>query len=126
MNLSIPPESVVQRQLDAYNAHDIDALMTTYSADVQHFEFPATLVAEGAATVRQRLTLRLAEPDLHARLLSRTAMGNLVIDHELVTRNFSEGLGTVELIAMYEVQGAKIVRAWFKFGETRMVEPSHT
>ena len=111
---------VVQRQLDAYNARDIDAVMATYADDIEHFEFPSTRVASNAAEVRERLSARLQEPNLHARLLARTAMGNLVIDHERVTRDFPEGLGTVELIAMYEVQAEKIVRAWFKFGEKQL------
>lgn len=115
------PASVVQRQLDAYNARDIDALMAIYAEDVQHFEFPSTLVAADAAAVRARLTVRFAEPSLHARLLNRTVMGELVIDHEMVTRDLPEGLGTVELIAMYEVKLDRITRAWFKFGETRRV-----
>ncbi len=118
--LHLDPASIVQRQLDAYNAHDLDALMATYADDVLHFEFPSILVATGAAQVRERLAARLQELNLHARLLGRTAMGNLVIDHEMVTRDFPEGPGTVELIAMYEVQGEKIARAWFKFGEKRM------
>jgi putative hydrolase of HD superfamily len=120
MNQSISTVAVVQRQLDAYNARDIDALMATYADDVEHFEFPSTLLVSGAAQVRERLGARLQEPNLHARLLGRTAMGNLVIDHELVTRDFPDGPGTVELIAMYEVQGEKIFRAWFKFGEKRL------
>lgn len=120
---TMTPQSVVQRQLDAYNAHDIDALMATYADDIQHFEFPSTLVASGAAQVRERLCARLQEPNLHAQLQGRTAMGNLVIDHEIVTRDFPEGPGTVELIAMYEVQAEKIVRAWFKFGEKRLQLP---
>ena len=120
MNTSTSAEALIQRQLDAYNAHDIDALMTTYADDVQHFEFTSTLVASGAAQVRERLSVRLQEPNLHAQLPGRIAMDNLVIDHERVTRDFPEGLGTIELIAMYEVQGEKIVRAWFKFGEKRL------
>ena len=116
------PVTIVQRQLDAYNAHNVDALMAIYSDDIQHFEFPSTLVASGAAQVRERLRIRLQEPDLHARLVNRIAMGNLVIDQEVITRNFPEpeGIGTVELIAMYEVQGERIVQAWFRFGEKRL------
>ena len=117
------PVSVVQRQLDAYNARDIDALMATYADDIEQFDFPNTVLAVGAAAVRARQSVRLQEPDLYARLLGRTAMGNLVIDHEIVTRNFPEGIGTVELIAIYEVQGDRIQRAWFKFGEKRMGRP---
>ena len=116
------PTTIVQRQLDAYNAHDLDALMAIYSDDVQHFEFPSTLVASGAAQVRERLSVRLQEPDLHARLVNRIAMGNLAIDQEVITRNFPEpeGIGTVELIAMYDVQCERIVRASFRFGEKRL------
>ena len=120
MSNSPDPASVVQCQLDAYNARDVDALMATYAEDVEHYEFPATLVAKGASDVRARLTVRLQEPDLHARLLGRTVMANLVIDHEIVTRNFPEGVGTIDMIAMYEVSGDRIRRGWFKFGEKRM------
>ena len=126
--MTTDPVTIVQRQLDAYNAHDVEALMAIYSDDVQHFEFPSTLVASGAAQVRERLSVRLQEPDLHARLVSRMAMGNLVIDHEVITQNFPEPeagsrIGTVELIAMYEVQGERIARAWFRFGEKRLGQP---
>lgn len=96
----------------------------TYADDVQHFEFPSTLVANGALAARERLAVRLHEPNLYAKLIDRVVMGNFVIDHELITRTFSEGTGTVELIAMYEVQGEKSVRAWFKFGEKRLGAPS--
>ena len=123
MNKLISAEALVQRQLDAYNARDIDALMATYADDVEHFEFPSTLAASGAAQVRERLSSRLQEPNLHAKLVDRIVMGNIVIDHELVTRDFPEGPGTIELIALYEVQSEKIVRAWFKFGEIRMGKP---
>jgi hypothetical protein len=110
------PEAVVQRQLDAYNARDIDALMATYADDVQVFEHPATLLANGAQELRERQVVRLQEPNLHARLLNRIVSGNLVIDHEQVTRTFPEGTGQLEMIAMYEVQDGKISRAWFVFG----------
>ncbi len=42
--------------------------------------------------------------------------GDLVIDHEIVTRTFPEGSGRLEMVAMYEVDAAKIARAWFVFG----------
>ena len=120
------PTTIVQRQLDPYNARDIDSLVAIYSDDVQHFEFPSTLVASGAAQVRERLSVRLRESDLHARLVNRIAMGNLVIDQEVITRNFPkpEGIGAIELIAMYEVRGERIVRAWFRFGEKRLRQAS--
>src|SRR4051794_27639752 len=105
------PELVVQRQLDAYNARDIDALLATYAPDARQYEHPAKLLATGAAEMRERMAQRFAEPNLHARLLQRVVMGNIVIDHEEVTRSFPEGPGRVDMVAIYEVVGGKIQSA---------------
>ena len=122
MTTSTTPESVVQRQLDAYNARDIDALMATYSDDAQQFEYPATLLAAGAAQVRERTAARFRESNLHARLIRRIVMGQVVIDHEEVTRTFPEGTGRIELVAIYEVRDDKITTARFIFG-TKTLDP---
>jgi hypothetical protein len=116
MKHTTTPESVVQRQLDAYNAHDIDALMAAYAEDIELFEHPATLLASGAAQVRERQVARLAEPNLHAKLVQRMVMGSIVIDQEVVTRTFPEGPGKIELIATYQVHEGRIAKAWFIFG----------
>ena len=118
------PETVVQRQLDAYNARDLDALMATYAADAQQFEHPSKLLASGASQIRERSALRLQELNLHATLLQRTVMGNIVIDRETVTRTFPEGAGTIELVAIYEVQSGRIAKAWFIFGTKTLNGPA--
>ncbi|MDL2356475.1 MAG: nuclear transport factor 2 family protein [Pseudomonadota bacterium] len=114
------PELIVQRQLDAYNARDIDALLATYAPDARQFEHPGTLVASGAAAMRARMALRFAEPNLHARLLQRVVMGNIVIDHEEVTRTFPEGAGWVDMVAIYEVVEGKIVSASVQVSNKRL------
>lgn len=106
------PAAVVQRQLDAYNARDLDALLAVYADDAQLFEHPATLLASGREELRPRFAPRLAEPNLHAALLGRTVVGTTVIDHERVTRTFPEGPGEIELVMIYEVRGARIAKAW--------------
>ena len=122
MTTSTTPESVVQRQLDAYNARDIDALMATYADDAQQFEYPMTLLASGTTQLRERITARFREPNLHARLIRRIVMGQVVIDHEEVTRTFPEGAGQIELVAIYEVRDGKIATARFIFG-TKTLHP---
>ena len=112
----LDPAAVVQRQLDAYNARDIDALIATYADDAELFEHPHRLLARGAAQIRERQSARLCEPNLHARLIQRLVMGEMVIDHEEVTRTFPEGPGRVEMICLYEVRAGRIARAWFRFG----------
>ena len=114
---SSSPEAVIQRQLDAYNARDLDAWLATYAEDAQQFEHPAKLVASGHAEMRARTGPRFSEPNLHARLISRAVMGNVVIDHEEVTRTFPEGPGRIELVCIYQVQGGKIRSGSFVFGE---------
>jgi hypothetical protein len=109
-------EKVVAVQLDAYNAHDLDAFMAAWHEDAQYFEHPATLLASGAGEIRARHEIRFTEPDLHGKLLTRISVGNLVVDREVVTRNFPEGRGQIDVIAIYEVAGDKIARAWFKLG----------
>ncbi len=110
-------EDVVRRQLDAYNARDIDAFMIHWADDAQYYLFPSTLLASGATAIRARHVERFKEPNLFGRLLTRVAVDNIVVDHESVTRSFPEGPGTVEVIAIYEVTGGKIVSAWFKQGQ---------
>jgi hypothetical protein len=112
MSQSITPETVVQQQLDAYNARDIDALIAIYDENAELYEHPSTLIASGAADLRERYSARFQEPNLYARLVHRIVVGNKVIDHEQVTRTFPEGTGTSELVMIYEVQNGKIVRAW--------------
>ncbi|MDY0962761.1 nuclear transport factor 2 family protein [Massilia sp. CFBP9026] len=114
------PLAVVQAQLDAYNAKDLNALMATYAPDAQQFALHGDLLARGHDQIRPRYEMRFAEPDLHARLLSRTVLGNFVTDLEIVTRNFPEGKGTIEMLCVYEVVEGRIVRASFAAGETRL------
>lgn len=110
------PVAVVQRQFEAYNARDVDAMVAIYADDAQQFEHPDKLVARGSAEIRARFAVRFQEPNLQATLLHRIAVGDLVIDHERVTRTFPEGPGAVEMVAMYEVKTGRIARAWFHFG----------
>ena len=112
------PEAIVQQQLDAYNARDLDALLAIYAEDAQQFEHPAKLLASGPAQLRERFAARFKEPNLHALLLKRIVAGNMVIDHEQVTRTFPEGTGKIELVAIYEVQNGRIAKAWFISGAT--------
>ncbi|UFN50555.1 nuclear transport factor 2 family protein [Roseomonas sp. OT10] len=113
------PTLPVQRQLDAYNARDIEAFMACWAEDCAYYGFPGQLLAQGAAAVRARHVERFREPDLHGRLLHRMAVGNLVTDHEVVTRNLPGGRAEVGVIALYEVIDGRIARAWFRMGEAR-------
>jgi hypothetical protein len=114
------PEAVIQRQLDAYNAHDLEAWLATYADDARQFDFPAMLLAEGIQAIRERAIERFQEPNLHSQLLHRTVVGNIVIDHEIVTRTFPEGPGTIDVVVIYQVTDGKIKTASFASGPKRL------
>lgn len=110
------PETIVQNQLNAYNAKDLDAWLATYAVDAKQFALGGELLAAGHAAIRARTAPRFTEPNLFAKLLSRTVIGNVVIDHEEVTRTFPEGPGHVELVCIYQVAHGKIQSATFNIG----------
>ncbi|MBK9991742.1 MAG: nuclear transport factor 2 family protein [Verrucomicrobia bacterium] len=106
------PESIVQAQFDAFNRRDLEALVAIYADDAELYEHPTKLLAKGSIELRERFALRFAEPNLHACLLKRIIMGGTVIDHELVTRTFPDGCGTIELTMIYLVESGRISKAW--------------
>jgi hypothetical protein len=118
------PEHLIQRQLDCYNAKDLDGLLATYAPDVSHFDLRGNLLAKGHDELRKRFAIRFAEPDLHAKLLQRIVMGNVVTDYEIITRNFPStdpdfpnAKGTIEMLCIYEVENDVIARATFATGK---------
>ena len=46
-------ESIVDKQLTAYNNQDIDAFLATYHDDVEIYEFPATLTISSKQALKK-------------------------------------------------------------------------
>jgi len=103
---------VVQRQLEAYNRHDLEAFVATYGDGVQLFRMPATAPAlTGRAQLAEFYAAnRFNLPRLHAEVVNRIVLGNKVIDHERITGLQAE---PVEAVAVYEVADDLIQRVWF-------------
>jgi hypothetical protein len=110
------PEAIVQAQLDAYNAHEIDAFVATYAEDIQLFEHPSKLLASGHAQLRERYAPRFKDSLLHCTLVKRIVLGSTVIDEEFVVRTFPEGAGSLRAVAIYDVQAGKIAKTWLILG----------
>ena len=117
--ISKSSEQVVQTQLEAYNRHDLEAWLNVYSQDAVQFLLHAGELARGHDAIRKRMEDRFKDAKLHAKLIHRTTMENIVVDHELVTRTFPDGAGTVEMICVYEVEAGRIRKATFAIGQAR-------
>jgi hypothetical protein len=104
------PEKIVQEQLEAYNRHDVEAFLKTYSSEIKLYEFPDKELSSGLDAMRKtygRLFER--EPDRKAKIAKRIVQGDYVIDHEEV----SGGGRKFTAVAIYRVKEAKITEVWF-------------
>ncbi|WP_139490344.1 nuclear transport factor 2 family protein [Brevibacillus dissolubilis] len=107
------PVYIVQKQLDAYNAQDIDAFMATYTEDVEIYNFKTgELLYSGQEKMRASYAKMFQDnPNNHAEITNRTVQGNYVIDQELVTGR--AGREPYTAVAIYEVQDGLIKRVSF-------------
>lgn len=108
----LPPtmEELVQRQLVAYNARDLEGFLSVYSDDVKLYNFPCEMILEGKEQMRERYVTRFESPNLYAEIVSRTMVGDYVIDHEKVT-GIREA--QVEASVIYHVEDGLIDKVWF-------------
>ena len=104
-------ESVVQRQLDAYNRRDLAAFLACYADDAKLYRPPHTPWLAGRDAIAARYGPMFEEsPKLHATIVKRIAFDRFVIDHEHVE---GQPRGPFEAAAIYEVVLERIANAWF-------------
>jgi len=107
------PETIVQKQVEAYNSRDIEKFLACHDANIKLYNFAETTpYATGHSALKQIYgEVFNTSPNLNAKIMNRIVMGNTVIDHELVTGR--KGID-LEIIAIYEVENDLIVEARFK------------
>ena len=104
------PLALVQRQLNAYNARNIEAFLEPYAEDVEVYTFPDKLQYKGKEEMRKQYAFFKNLPDLHCEITERIIQGNTIIDKESVT-----GVGSKPALAtaIYQVENDKIKRVYF-------------
>ena len=109
------PVEVVQRQLEAYNARDLEAFAATYADGIRIYRMPtADPSISGMEKLRETYRARFASPGLHAEIVNRIAIGDKVIDHERVVGIKEHA---IEAVAVYEVRDGLIQTVWFFYPE---------
>jgi imidazolonepropionase-like amidohydrolase len=105
------PVMLAQQQLNAYNAHDLDAFLEPYAEDVKIYDFPDKLIMNGKAEMRKNYEFVTKTPKLYCKLLNRTVQGNMVVDHEEVW-----GFGEKPFygLAIYIIEKGKISKVYFQ------------
>jgi hypothetical protein len=105
------PEQLVQDQVDAYNARDLEGFLMFYAEEV-------VVASDGKENTRTKAALRdsygrlfSANPDLRCSILKREAAGNIVIDDECVD-GLADG-SLKEVRVTYVIEGGLIRRVSF-------------
>lgn len=106
------PLAVVQRQLDTYNAQDIDGFAALFAEDAEIF----MNIGDTEPALRGRDAIHASyskifkeNPQNKSTLMGRMVQGNFVFDHEWITGRDTE----FKIVAIYEVESGLITRAWF-------------
>ncbi len=104
------PEAVVQRQLNAYNARNIEAFMDTYADSIELYEWPNKLLSKGKTPMlTSYASMFKSIPNLYCEIENRIVNGNTIIDKEKVRA----GTGFMKAVAVYEVENGKIKKVTF-------------
>ncbi len=102
------PEEVVQRQVNAFNAHNVEVYLSTYAPEAKFSREPDQIRETGPAAIRQSLEKEFAaSPSLHLQVVKRTVTGNTVVDHVAMIRA-TNPRKPEESVLTYEVSGGLI------------------
>ena len=106
---------LVQRQLDAYNAQDIEAFMAFYTEDAELAGLNGAVNQAGHNAIRARHLDLFAEfPENRADVVNQIDLGSIVMVHERVER--APGGDNFEVAAIYTLRDGKIARVDFARG----------
>ncbi len=108
----VEPIEIVQKQLDTYNAQDIDGFAAVFAEDAEVYsnlgdEKPSM---KGRDVIHARYgEMFKNNPQNGSVLKGRMVQGDYVFDHEWITGREQE----FSIVAIYEVKGGLIQRCWF-------------
>ena len=103
-------EAVVQRQVEAFNAHDLDGFCACYSDDVVVVDGDGNEMLSGMEAFRERYRQQF-EGDVSGEIAARLSAGSWVVDRE-IARLAGQ---TLEGLVAYRVRGHVIDRVHFLF-----------
>lgn len=110
--LAPTPVVLVQEQVNAYNARNIEAFLAPYTDSIAIYDQASgKLLMQGKEQMRKRYAgIFEKATELHCQVVNRIVMGNTIIDHERIT---GMGENPIEAVAVYTVANGKIVKVSF-------------
>ena len=108
----LSPAGTVGKQIELFNAHDLEGFLALFAEDLEVSEVPAGATAPtGKARLRELYAARFqANPDLHASAEDQMVSGEFVIQKEKIKGR--AGKEALVAVTIYQVKAGKIVRMW--------------
>jgi uncharacterized protein (TIGR02246 family) len=103
---------IARKQLDAYNAQDLEKYVSYFTEDCIVSGLNGVPTETSREAIKARYAKAFAQfPQNKAELKNRIAVGNTIVDHELVIR--APGGEQFEIIAIYTFRDGLIARVDF-------------
>ncbi|MDZ4364513.1 nuclear transport factor 2 family protein [Brevundimonas sp.] len=103
------PVEVVDRQLAAYQANDLNGFVQMYAPGAVVSEFPGSPVMTGHDEMRAGYASSFGDRTFTLTLGERIVNGQFVIDEEIIGVDDRE---VMRAVVMYQVEGCLIARSW--------------
>ncbi|MDP5009442.1 MAG: nuclear transport factor 2 family protein [Glaciimonas sp.] len=104
---------IIERQFEAYNASDLEKFISNFSESYHAYRMPTLepYIVGKAQLTEFYATKRFNDGGmkLQAELISRTVMGNKVVDCERIS-GISDS--PVDMIVIYEIRDGLIASSW--------------
>jgi hypothetical protein len=109
----LSPAATVQRQIDRFNAHDLEGYLALFAEDLEVAELPASdWGTRNKAWLRGVYAERFrTNPDLRASTEAQLVSGTFVIETERIRGRVGQA-GPLDVVVVYQVKEGKIVRMW--------------
>lgn len=106
------PVAIVQGQVEAFNARDLDRFVSFFGTDVVLDDGDGRVIAQGHDALCALYGQLFAQsPVLHVEILQRIHVGSYVIDEEEISGFVFEGFPTeLHVAEIFRVEGGTIAR----------------
>ncbi|MDR3684859.1 MAG: nuclear transport factor 2 family protein [Geothrix sp.] len=109
----LSPAATVQRQIERFNAHDLEGYLALFAEDLEVADLPASeWGTRNKAWLRDVYAERFrTNPDLRASTEAQLVSGTFVIETERIRGRVGQA-GPLDVVVVYQVKNGKIVRMW--------------
>ena len=106
------PADIVDRQIEAYNAHKIDDLIATYHPKIQVYSLLSEKIVlnELDELYAYYVNVFTTSPQIKTQTLNRIINGSLIIDFQHITGK--KDMSNYDISIIYEIKNHFIIRIW--------------